>query len=133
MNGVDTAYARARRESGSGEWRRRKLLGYIVVWVYWTSFAWLPAPFRVFGIEPSDHPWLSTLLGLHYKPFMVMLPHMAPLLAPLVGWSMGLIWFAPVIAILVGGTCCSGLWWIVTRVIVRSRLASGGPGVLGAG
>jgi hypothetical protein len=103
-------------------WKRRKILGYALIWMYWTSFAWLPVPFRVLGIQPRDHPWLTSVLEIHYAPFMAMLPQMAPLFTPILGWSMGLIWSAPILVILVGGICCSGLWWVTVRVLERRKI-----------
>ena len=103
------------------KWGTRKTLGHVVIWTYWTSFVWLPAPFYLMGVRPEDHPLLARGLEIHYTPFMTMLPRMAPVFAPAMGWSLGLIMAAPLLAILVGGLCCSGLWWVSARIMERRQ------------
>jgi prevent-host-death family protein len=60
------------------------------------------------GIEPRNDSWLVRMLEIYYWPVMTL----SPRIAPLFGYADWAIWYAPLLALLVGAVLCSVVWWM---------------------
>jgi cyanate permease len=95
--------------------------GIAVLFLYWTSFAWLPVVFRTLGVQAQRHSWLVHLLEIHYAPVLFLTPWMSPLF----GNNFIVMWYAPVVVVVLGFILSSLAWWYLALAFVRIRRASG--------
>jgi hypothetical protein len=106
--------------------RRRSLwIGFVVIFIYWTSIWWLPLIVVTAGVhpeaggDPSQVPGLTRTLEIYHWPHMVAMRILGPLLQPRDAFfpPAWVLLLTQVIPMLVSGAIC----WLILRTMINRQ------------